>query len=432
MTEKILILIAMIIFEIRANIIRRIQWKQYKKPLPAEVADIYDEKRYSDFINYNKDALPPIVIKGAVLFLLDIVYLFSPFYRWVETVAGHNVYAICIVTVLAVHLITLIVDIPYEYYMSFVVDERYGLNKLTKREFAKDYAIDAGETILESTVFALLAAFVCEHIGGWVLKQNLSFKGTFVVALTIVGIFMVFAYIIASISLITMRVKYKFTDLEDGNLRRKIEDLVKGSRKKLKAIKVYDESSKTNTKNAFLLKFLWIREFGIADNFLNENSERELLAVLAHEAGHLKHRKDIFDYLSYLTIVAVVAIITLLLVKAETVSAFANYTRQSFGLSINNYYLLIIIASYIIIPISRAHSIFGNWKSRRNEKEADLNAVKEGYGEELIATFKQMSDDELIDVNPAPIIEFCEYSHPGMYQRIKYIRATIENSKESN
>ena len=76
-------------------------------------------------------------------------------------------------------------------------------------------------------------------------------------------------------------------------------------------------------------------------------------------------------------------------------------------------------------------SLFSNWKSRREEKEADLNAVKEGYGEELIATFKRVSDDELIDVNPAPVIEFCEYIHPGMYQRIKYIREAMEAVSQS-
>ena len=124
-------------------------------------------------------------------------------------------------------------------------------------------------------------------------------------------------------------------------------------------------------------------------------------------------------------------IFALLVSNAEAVSSFATYTRESFGLSCNNYYLLTIIAGYAIIPVSWITSLFSNWKSRREEKEADLNAVKEGYGEELIATFKRVSDDELIDVNPAPVIEFCEYSHPGMYQRIKYIREAMEAVSQS-
>lgn len=426
MTEKIVILIAMILFEVRANIIRWIQWKQYRKPLPAEVADIYDEKRYADFINYKKDSLLPRVIKGAVDFTISVVILFSPFYSWVEGIAGRNVYVICIVTLLVIQLITLLYDVPYRYYMSFVVDERYGMNRLTKKAFIKDYMLDTGETFLGSAALILLVALVSEKIGGWILRQNLSFKGVALAAAAIMGILIAFLYVITSISLLTLRMKYKFTDLEEGDLRAKIESLVKDSKKKLKAIKVYDESSKSNNKNAFLLRFLWIREFGIADNFINENSERELLAVLAHEAGHLKHKKDIFNYIGYVSIVAVVVIFALLVSNAEAVSSFAAYTRESFGLSCNNYYLLTIIAGYAIIPVSWITSLFSNWKSRREEKEADLNAVKEGYGEELIATFKRVSDDELIDVNPAPVIEFCEYSHPGMYQRIKYIREAME------
>ena len=92
------------------------------------------------------------------------------------------------------------------------------------------------------------------------------------------------------LSLLVMRKKYTFTEMEDGELRSQIEAYASEAKKKVRHIKIYDESKKSNDKNAFLLKFLWIREFGIADNFINENSEDELLAVLLHEIGHLKHK----------------------------------------------------------------------------------------------------------------------------------------------
>lgn len=53
------------------------------------------------------------------------------------------------------------------------------------------------------------------------------------------------------------------------------------------------------TVNKYLLKLLWHREFGIADNFIDGNSERELLAVLSHEIGHLKHKKNWRNFIQY-------------------------------------------------------------------------------------------------------------------------------------
>ena len=69
--------------------------------------------------------------------------------------------------------------------------------------------------------------------------------------------------------------------------------------------------------------------------------------------------------------------------------------------------------------------VFRNYTSRCEEYEADRNAVSEGYGEPLIKTFKELSNDELVDVNPADVIEFLEYDHPGMYHRICAIRKAI-------
>ena len=86
----------------------------------------------------------------------------------------------------------------------------------------------------------------------------------------------------------TLKKQYTFIEMEENDLRRKIESMMDGCKKKVSKIQIYNESKKSTSKNAFLLKLLWIREFGIADNFMNENSENELLAVLAHEIGHYR------------------------------------------------------------------------------------------------------------------------------------------------
>ena len=198
------------------------------------------------------------------------------------------------------------------------------------------------------------------------------------------------------------------------------------SKKKVKKIYVYDESKKTTGKNAFLLKILWHREFGIADNFMNENDERELLAVLSHEIGHLKHKKNIWNYLDYAGVAIVFLIIVYVISNPDGILMCTEWIRESFEIAVNNYYMIIMVFMAGIRPIMFLTGLFDNYVSKMEEYEADRVAIKYGYGKELVSTFKNMSADELIDVNPHPIIEIMEYDPPGMYNRIKAIENNMK------
>lgn len=163
------------------------------------------------------------------------------------------------------------------------------------------------------------------------------------------------------------------------------------------------------------------REFGIADNFLNENAHDELMGVLAHEVGHLKHKKNFFNYIQYSGVIIGVILLYALLSHMSVVTLVAHFINHAFNITVNNLYLDLLVIELILKPFSSIVGIFKNYVTRREEYEADDNAVKEGYGDALIATFKQLSSDEYIDVNPHPLIETLEYDHPGMYHRIKHI-----------
>ena len=104
-----------------------------------------------------------------------------------------------------------------------------------------------------------------------------------------------------------------------------------------------------------------------------------------------------------------------------------HYILESFNIQTLNILLVGEVIAILLKPIMLLISIFTNYVSRIEEYEADDNAVKEGYGEALIRTFKTLSSDELVDVNPAPIIEFLEFDHPGMYNRIHHIHQKMHS-----
>ena len=109
------------------------------------------------------------------------------------------------------------------------------------------------------------------------------------------------------------------------------------------------------------------------------------------------------------------------LVNGTVFVQWEHALEQVFGLTVCNAVATFAVLSWLSQPLLFVISVYRNYVSRQEEKEADRNAVKEGYGEELIQTFKQLSSDELVDVNPPQLVEFLEFDHPGMTNRIRAI-----------
>lgn len=395
---------------------------QRKKPLPEEVADVYTPERWKSFVSYKRDVRKPYLLRRCISFLMDAFVIWSDFFVWMETLCQGHVYFMAWFTMTIFTLVTTAVSLPFDWHDTFTIEERYGLNRKSKRGFLHDEAISFIGGYAVSSVLVLIAVYVMEHLPEWTNDFSISLDGSFrLMAWITLCAFLLFV-LISLFSWFILRMQYHFHELEEGELKQKILGLIKGCRKKIHRIEVYDESTKSTRKNAFLLRLLWYREFGIADNFLNENSERQLLGVLAHEAGHLKHRKNILNWISYCFIALIVILTACMLPQAGRASLILKRVNAAYGLHTHAWVLYGEILGWVMTPAGFLLSLYHNYVSRREEYEADRNAVKEGYGEDLIATFKELSRDELADVNPDSRIEFLEYDHPGMYHRIQAIR----------
>ena len=406
-----------------------LEMNQQKKPLPEPVADIYNRDRYSKFISREGEIRKLYFIYYIVNFIIDNCILFSPIFAAIERVTGGNVYFTVLITYFTYWLASEITELPYDYYFTFIIDEKYNLNRMTRKEFLKDELLSVVEDIVSSLGLAFLIAFCGEHMSRWTNGFTVGWRKTVLIGLGVYGALVVTVVIITLVQFFLWKKKYSFTPLPEGNLRDKIKALMVECKKKVSEIYVYDESKKSTEKNAFLLKLFWHREFGIADNFVNENDERELLAVLSHEIGHLKHKKDILDFIDWAISIAVSVFLLSLLCNPSPALGINHWVRDSFQITQNNYYVLLSVYAGFMMPITFVTKRFSNYKSRRNEYEADMEAVKNGLGEELISTFSKMTSDELIDLNPHPLLEWLDYDHPGMYTRISYIREATARSK---
>ncbi len=401
---------------------------QRLRPLPEEIADIYDKDRYQMFLDYEADTDRLFFYRRLIDCIVDTAFILSPIFRWLEHMAGQNVYLIVAVTLLMYTFLNLAIEIPFDYYDTFTIAEKYKLNKQTRKTFVKD---TISETVF-NTIMAFgvleLITYLSHGLSSVSTKSHMSYTKSFFVALLVFAVVFVIILAIAFTSILLMHIKYKYTPLEEGDLRDKINYLQRDAKKKVRRISVYDESSKSIEKNAYLLRFLFYREFGIADNFINENSERELLAVLSHEVGHLKHKKKPLDYARYLLYPILFFCIwyTLAMPMPSPGDSFLEkWIMESFQITVPNYFLLVTLVIGLGQPVMALVGIIRNYRQRQEEYEADQEAVKNGYGEDMIKIFKEESNDELIDINPHPIMVVLYHSHPTMYQRIVAIRREI-------
>lgn len=419
MKLKIILFIFLLIKFVYEQWLMYLSNKQRQEPLPEIVSNIYSKERYQSYISYKKEYSKITLGINIVSLVINSVFILSDFYTLFDNA---NPYVSVALVILVTQLISNLITVPLDYYATFSIEERYGKNKKTKKEWLKDYLLNL---LLEIVLYIVLFGFiifVCTNISKWTNNFNITYLQSLIICLVLALVLFIIITLLSFLSLLVLRLQYKFTEMEDNDLRKQIEQFSKESKKKVRHIKIYNESKKSTSKNAFLLKILWYREFGIADNFLSENAADELLAVLLHEIGHLKHKKNIYNYINYLSLALVFLLFVYLLPNGQLVININNYINNSFNLQYTNYILSLTVLSYILIPLVFIKEVYGNYVSCLEEKEADFNAVDHGYGQALINTFTKLSSDELIDVNPNPIVELLTYNHPGMYNRISYIK----------
>ncbi len=406
--------------------------KKRQEPLPEEVADVYTPERWKQFLAYKRDQRVPGLLQMIIGFLLDAFVLLTPFYAWIEKLAHADPYLTVFLTAAIMMAVEFLVGLPFSYYRTFTIENRYGLNHKTKQIFFKDELVELVTGFVLSAALYLLLQYILIHLPAWTNGFSISLLQAIGISAGIVAVIAVFFVIAMFISWKVMRVRYKFVPLEEGELKQEILNLIKGSRKKVRAIEVYNESEKSTSKNAFVLKLPFIRTIGIADNFLNENSRRELLAVLSHEAGHLKHKPNIWNFLNWGIYGLLFCLVVWAISNGAYIASLEQSLEQAFGLAGINAVLSTAAVSWIGSPFLYLLSVFRTNVTRKEEYEADRNAVKEGYGKELIETFKTLSSDELVDVNPPEIIELLEYDHPGMTSRIRAINKAMETNGTGN
>jgi len=380
--------------------------KSLDKGLPKEFSDVYDEETYNKSQAYTKVRTKFGILTSAFNLSLLLFFWFAGGFDWLDQIVQGWHLGVIWTGLVYIGILILgrsILTLPFSIYSTFVIEEKFGFNKTTFKTFVMDMLKGLGLGIV---------------LGGPLLAGILAFftfidQFAWLYAWGAVTIFTLFIQFIAPTWI--MPIFNKFEPLEEGDLRQKIREYADKVNFKLEGIYVMDGSKRSSKSNAFFTGFGKNKRIALYDTLINNQTEDELVAVLAHEMGHYKKKHIIKNMLiSILQTGIMFFLLSIFLNSQGLYNAF--YMQQA------SVYAGLIFFGMLYAPIDLIVSIFMQIFSRKYEYEADAFASTTYKKEPMIQALKKLSKDNLSNLTPHPFYVFLNYSHPTVLQRIRAIR----------
>jgi len=300
------------------------------------------------------------------------------------------------------------IDLPLDYYRQFVLEQRFGFNKMSRKLFLTD--------LLKNTLVG--AAIGLPLI--WVLLTLMEKSGAF---------WWLYAWIVFSVFQLAMLVLYptviaplfnKFTPLADESLKTRIENLMSRVGFASQGLFVMDGSKRSAHGNAYFSGFGAAKRIVFFDTLLSRLAPQEIEAVLAHELGHFKLRHIIKRIVMMFTIsLGMLALLGFL--KTQTWFYTGLGVEPLIGASNDAIALLLfmLVVPVFSFPLSPLTSI----SSRKHEFEADAFAARHTKADDLVSALVKLYEDNASTLTPDPLHSAFYDSHPPASVRINRLLA---------
>lgn len=404
MTPQILfyILIAIIIVKFLFDtFVNFLNSKHFNDPIPNELQGIYNEEEYLKSQEYKKANYKFSLVTSIISIIATLLFFIFEGFAFVDQIAkglSDNTIVITLIFFGIIVFASDVLSIPFSYYATFVLEEKFGFNKTTKK------------------------TFIVDKIKGWLM---MIFIGGGILALITwfyqltTDNFWLYAWALMSVITIFMNLFYsklivpifnKQTPLESGELKNEIENFAKKVGFKLDNVFVIDGSKRSTKANAYFSGFGRQKRITLYDTLINDLETDEIVAVLAHEVGHYKKKHIIYNLLLSVLLTGFTFYILSLLVGNLTLSIALGVETASFHIGL-------IAFGVLFSPISEITGLFMNALSRKFEYQADDYAKENFNANALISGLKKLSKNSLSNLTPHPLYVKIHYSHPTLLQR---------------
>ena len=309
-----------------------------------------------------------------------------------------------IAIIVAVLLLTSLLEAPLDLFRTFVIEARFGFNKMT----LKLYLLDAAKSLLLGSALGLPLLFGVL----WLMERMGSHWWLYVW-----GVWVSFSLLLLFIYPTFIAPLFnKFLPLEDATLKARIEALLHKCGFTAQGLFVMDGSKRSTHGNAYFTGFGKTKRIVFFDTLLQRLTPEEIDAVLAHELGHFK-RRHVIKRIAF-TFAMSLAFLWLLaqLMQAPWFYLGLGVTTPSTALALLLFFMVLPVFSFLLHPLTSAYS-------RKHEFEADAYAAEQTRASDLVNALAKLYQDNAATLTPDPLYSKFYDSHPPALIRIARLQS---------
>ena len=409
MNTLLLIILIIIVLEFLLELILDLlNLKARKQPIPTILSDVYPPDRYKQQQSYKVETTQFSLFQNSIstLAIALVLYfgLLGTLHGWLaEFNFGDIVTTLIFFAV--VGFVGWITSLPFSVWGTFVIEEKYGFNKTTKRLFVVD------------SIKSLLISFI---IGGGILAivtwvYHLTQEWFWIIALGIMLVFSLLANALYSRVIVPLFNKQQ--PLQEGELLNAIKDFGQRIGFPVGKVFVIDGSKRSTKANAYFTGFGSNRRVVLYDTLIEKMSTEEIVAVLAHEVGHYRKHHIWINFGLGAVQSAIILYLFGWLAQSSALSIALGFESANEPV----FHLSLLAFGLLFSPIETILGVFTNRLSRTMEYQADAFAAKHNQGKGLISGLKKLSAENLSNLTPHHMYVLVNYSHPTLLQRINRI-----------
>lgn len=374
----------------------------HRAKVPSDFREQIDLSAHQKAADYTSDKTRLTMLSTPFNALLLFIFTLGGGVQWIAdlwltTFTNSLIQGLAVI--LTVLLLSSLLEMPFSLYRTFVIEARYGFNKMTLAM----YLTDSAKSLLLGALFGLPLLFgvlwLMERMGAnwWLYVWGVW------VTFNLLLLFIYPSFIAPLFN--------KFTPLQDETLKTRIKALLQKCGFTAQGLFVMDGSKRTSHGNAYFTGFGKTKRIVFFDTLLERLVPTEIEAVLAHELGHFKRhhvlKRIVFTFalsLGFLWLLAQ-------LMEANWFYVGLGVTTPSTALALLLFFMILPVFSFLLHPLM-------SYYSRKHEFEADAYAAQQTNAHNLASALVKMYQDNAATLTPDPLYSTFYDSHPPALMRI--------------
>lgn len=380
------------------------------KLVPEELKGFINEEDLSKTVEYENFNYKFYLISKPLIICFELALLFAGFYPFLYEkliLVFKSDFLILFFFMILTSLADGIFSLPFEIYDEFKIEKKFGFSTTTKKTFAADKIKEFFVNLIILVPLLFAAIFILDKCSSfWWILLGLIYVGFSLLLSVIYPMFIAPVF-------------NKFTPLPEGELKTRLENLLKECDFKSSGLFIMDASKRSNHSNAYFTGFGKSKRVVLYDTLVNQLTPEEIEAVLAHELGHYKYHHITKKLLTVIPLVFVFLFVISKFILNENFYAGFNFpVPQEIppSLKIIGIMLLTMVFKGFGILISPVSNFF----SRKDEFQADAFSKKLCKTEKpLVQALIKLNKENLSEVQVPKIYSIFNYNHPPLLERIR-------------